>query len=232
MLHIHDTIKSAMAQNYVKFEHIFVVSKSNDGTENYLKNLKYNQKKVFFFDKGNLYDCLNYGIKKSNGDIIFILHSDDMLSNKNIFSKIARLLNSNLDFIYSNIKICKKYDTSKIIRKWESSKIVNNFWLASNLPAHTSLFIKKKSLKKIGYYNNCYKISSDYDFLIRLFQSKMKYRFDKNYNIIMRNGGLSSQLRHVPTKIYEDLTILKKFFKDTYLLIYLFKILKKAKQLI
>ena len=45
-------------------------------------------------------------------------------------------------------------------------KKIQNGWM----PPHTTLFIKKNLIEKIGYYNENFKISSDYDFIIRLFK--------------------------------------------------------------
>ena len=41
---------------------------------------------------------------------------------------------------------------------------IKNGWM---LP-HTTLFIKKSVIRQIGIYNENYKISSDYDFILRL----------------------------------------------------------------
>ena len=65
----------------------------------------------------------------------------------------------------------------------------------ANLPAHTSIFIKK-AINKVGIYNEKFKISSDFDYMIRLFKTKnIKYKFLNNTNLIMRTGGISSNLK-------------------------------------
>ena len=236
MPHLSDAIKSVRMQKYRNFEHIFVLSKSEDNTYAYLKDIKYKEKKIFYYNNGNLYDCLNYGIKQSTGEIIFILHSDDILNNHLVFLKVAKIIRTDFDVVYSNINICERDNVKKIIRKWKSFKVRNNFWLATNLPPHTSLFIKKKSLKSSNTfleYDSSYKISSDFDFLIKIFKSNhLKFKFLNKTNIIMRTGGLSSQIGHVPNKIYEDLKILKLHFGNYFFFIYLVKIFKKIKQYI
>ena len=52
--------------------------------------------------------------------------------------------------------------------------------MAGCLPSHT-LFIKKDLLNEIGYYDESLKISSDYEFMIRLFRKdKLKFFFLTN----------------------------------------------------
>ena len=55
-----------------------------------LKNIKI-KKKIIFAKGKTLYDSLNIGIKKSTGDLISILHSDDIFNNKYILTKVARI---------------------------------------------------------------------------------------------------------------------------------------------
>ena len=227
--YLKETINSVTKQNYQNFEHIFVISQSEDDTFSYVKNLDYKKKKIFFRNKKNLYNCLNFGIKKAKGEIIFILHSDDLLINNYVFSKVIKSIKK-VDFLFSNILITDRENTKNIFRKWESSRTKKN-WSPTNLPAHTSLFIKKKIINKIGLYNEKFKISSDFDYMIRLFKIKnIRYKFLNKTLVIMRSGGLSSSLKNLPTRIGEDLKILKMHFKKNYLSLYFLKILKKIFQ--
>ena len=228
--YLKDSINSVRIQSYQNFEHIFVISKSKDNTFSYVKNLKYPQKKIFYYNKGNLYSALNFGIKKAKGEIIFILHSDDLLRGSLVFSKVKKSIKK-IDFLFSNIYISDRTNIKKIIRKWKSSNIKKDKWLPINLPAHTSIFIKKKAINKVGIYNEKFKISSDFDYMIRLFKTKnIKYKFLNNTNLIMRTGGISSNLKNLFTKIKEDLMILKVYYKNNYIILYFLKILKKIFQ--
>ena len=71
-------ILSVKSQKYRNFEHIIVDGNSKDKT---IKIIKSHKKNVKFIknnkDKG-LYHAMNVGIKKSSGDIIGILNSDDI----------------------------------------------------------------------------------------------------------------------------------------------------------
>ena len=73
-------------------------------------------------------------------------------------------------------------------------------------------FIKTSILKKIGSYNLNYKISSDYDFLIRALSNKSikKYYLPKIL-VKMRVGGTSNNsLKNLINKSLEDYEIIKK----------------------
>ena len=71
------TINSVKSQIFKDYEYIVVDGKSTDGTSQIIKkNLRKNKynKHILKKDK-NLYQALNYGIKKSKGEYIVILHS-------------------------------------------------------------------------------------------------------------------------------------------------------------
>ena len=85
--YIERCLKSVINQNYPKnkIEYIVIDGGSIDKTVSLIKKF---QKKITYWhskkDMG-LYDAMNFGIKKSTGDIIGILNSDDFY-NKNAAS--------------------------------------------------------------------------------------------------------------------------------------------------
>ena len=93
-------LKSILSQSYKNIELIVIDGGWTDGTKNTIK--KYQKKiKYFISEKDNgIYDAINKGIKKSTGDIIGILHSDDYFY-KNALSIVARYFkeNSKIDFL-------------------------------------------------------------------------------------------------------------------------------------
>lgn len=90
MPHIIKNIKSVDSQTYKHYEHLFILSKSHDKTEKYLRQKR---KRIIPFNSSNIYKCINFGIKKSKGDIIYLLHSDDEIISKNLFKNINLLFN-------------------------------------------------------------------------------------------------------------------------------------------
>ena len=226
MPYLKDNIKSIENQNYKNYEQLFILSKSNDGTCEFLKKKR---KKVFKLETNNIYKCINLGIQKSKGDIIFLLHSDDKIINKNLFKKINQLFqNKDLDFIYGNCLITKRDNIKKVIRKWKSKNIKKSKNFMIDLPAHTSFFIKKIIYQKIKY-DTSYYIASDFDFLIKIFKKFNGLYFDYNF-IYMRTGGTSSKIRNFKNKMIEDISIIKKYYSFSFLIIYLLKLLFKIKQ--
>ena len=99
------------------------------------------------------------------------------------------------------------------------------------MPPHTAIFFKKSLLEKIGNYDENFIISSDYDFIIRLFRkSDLKIFFLDKFTIKMRTGGISNKnLKNIFLKMKEDFRIMKKFKINAFKCI-LIKNISKIKQ--
>ncbi len=71
------SVESFQRQKFKNKELIVVYSESNDNSMYFLKSLEDKNIKLFKYN-GSIYKSLNFGIQKSKGDIIGILHSDDI----------------------------------------------------------------------------------------------------------------------------------------------------------
>ena len=231
---------SVYSQTYNNIEHIVIDKNSQDQTISIIKQYK-NKKTTIHYQKGfGIYNALNEGMRLCNGNIIGILHSDDEFVDNEIISNVAsKFKEKNLDILFSNIYYTKQKNTNNIIRDWKSyfeegvqsndtlNKKITNGWM----PPHPGIFFKKDILSKIGYFDENFKISSDYDFIIRLFKEKnVKIFFLDKYTIKMRVGGVSNKnIINILIKMSEDFKIMRKF-KFSAIKTLLLKNLSKVKQ--
>ena len=160
---IEDSLESFKFQNYKNKELIVVYTKSEDTTLNILKSKNYIKRILVDNISNNLYGSINIGLKHANGDLIGILHSDDIFFDKNVLSNVVKnYTQSNFDLAYGDVIISKKYEINIPLRLWKSGKFVFKKLQFGWMPPHTSIFISKK-LKK-NKYSIKYKVSADYDY--------------------------------------------------------------------
>ena len=90
MPYLESALRSFEAQDYQNKELIVVYSQSNDETKNFLLQ---NKSKIdeLILDNDNLgmYHAINLGIKKATGDLIGLLHADDIFYSEKILTIIA-----------------------------------------------------------------------------------------------------------------------------------------------
>ena len=150
-------INSFQSQKYSNKELVIV-----DGS---LKNIqfkilskkfnKYKNIKVYHLKGASIYKCLNFGIKKSTGQILNIMGDDDIYFNNKIFGIISQYFKKKIDFIYGNT-IYKK--NNNFVRYYKSFNLKKNLVNIGYMPSHTALFINKNISNKIGNYNETYLI--------------------------------------------------------------------------
>ena len=190
---IERTIKSLIGQTHNNIEYIVIDGNSKDNTVNIIKS--YSDYIDYFIsekDEG-LYSALNKGIKASTGDIISILHSNDIFYNHDVLKKINNIFEEdNIDFLFTSVCYKKNFDNSKIHRVYKPGF---KPWMLrfGYSPPHTGFFTKKTVINKIGNYDENFKIASDFEFFVRLFLNKnIKYLTKDFISITMSLGGLST----------------------------------------
>jgi glycosyltransferase involved in cell wall biosynthesis len=170
---IKETIQSVINQTYKNIEFIIIDGKSNDGTLDVINKYKDNIN-IFISesDKG-IYDAMNKGINLASGDYIIFMNSGDIFYDNKVLSTIFKNRN-NSDVIYGDH--CQDFGSYKTIikAKYPSKREPMTF-------CHQSVFVKSNLLKK-NKFNLQYKICSDRDLFIRIFNQNVKYRY---YDIVV-----------------------------------------------
>ena len=226
-----DAIKSFNLQNYENKEHIVVYGNSDDGTTEYLLENKNLITKLIKERTPNKFDALNLGFKASTGDIIGILHADDIFYSDDTLNEISNnFLNSNYNILFGDILINQRNNISQVQREWNNRNYDYADIKKGYMPPHTSMFIKRNTMVEIGDYSPNYKISSDYDYILRIYQnSKIKIKYIDKKLTIMRHGGDSTGFLNLYKKTSEDLNIISKYHKFPWFVVFL-KIYRKIFQ--
>lgn len=213
--HISKTIESVLGQTYSNLEYIVIDGGSTDKTAEIIKS--YGSKIHCFLserDQG-IYDALNKGIALAKGDIIGLLHADDLFAKNSTLSLIAKqFVETQADGVYSDLIYFKKINEieRQTIRYWKSEPFSRNLLMQGWMPPHPTLYLKKAVFQNVGSYDLGYPIAADYDFILRLFQSAdFKFSYLPEVTVLMQVGGVSNRnLRKILEKSSQDFEILKK----------------------
>jgi glycosyltransferase involved in cell wall biosynthesis len=194
---IKDTFDSVLSQTYSNFEYIVIDGDSQDNTIDIIKQYEPLFKNRMYWmsepDKG-LYDAMNKGIKKANGDLIVFINSDDLICDSEAIEKVVAKFMSDdqLEAVYADLFYVSQKDTSKIIRTWKvgRQKPFRTGWQ----PAHLSLYIKKSVYDKYGLFNLNYQLAADFELMLRFFDKyKIKTAYLQEFFVKMRLGGESNK---------------------------------------
>lgn len=191
---ITDTIESVLGQTYPDIEYIVVDGQSTDGTVEAVKN--YGNKITTFIsepDKG-LYDAINKGIRLATGDVIGLLHSDDIFYSKDTVSNIAEaFLKHDTESVYGDLLYVQKSNTDIVVRNWVSGKYKRENFLFGWMPPHPTFYVKREIYQKLGLYNTIFKSAADYELMLRfLYKHNISTTYIPEKLVKMRVGGKSN----------------------------------------
>jgi glycosyltransferase involved in cell wall biosynthesis len=190
---IADTIRSVNTQNYANIEHIFIDGVSKDGTLTLIQELAPKAIVVSESDKG-IYDALNKGIQKASGDIIGMLHADDVYADDDVISKVVEAMKEpNIQAAYGDLVYVRRENVGEIIRYWKSGRYKPNAFLWGWMPPHPTFFVKEAVYQKYGVFNTTLRSAADYELMLRLIhRHAVALNYIPHILVKMRLGGQSN----------------------------------------
>ena len=204
-LTIEKTLISVKNQTYKNIEHILVDGGSTDSTLDIAKKYILDSKIISESDNG-IYDAINKGIRKSSGEIIGILNSDDTFYNENSLEIIINNFFENIDCVFGNLIYTDKNE--KVKRIWRGSEFKKGSFKKGWMPAHPTFYCRKKIYDKYGLYDDTYKIAGDFELMLNFLEKfQIKSKFIPSTIINMKIGGVSN--KSIKTKF----EILKEEFR-------------------
>ena len=208
---IEDAISSVLNQSYKNIEYIVIDGSSTDGTQEIIKNYSQNISRFISEPDQGIYDALNKGLSVATGDIISFLHSDDLYAKNSTIYEVLQYFDDDTQGVYSDLVYTNKYDLNKVLRYWKSCNfnpsLLENGWM----PPHPTLFLRRGVYEKYGYFDTSFKISADYDFMLRILKNNIKVKYFPQVTYKMRVGGESNRsFSNILNKSKEDFNALKK----------------------
>lgn len=187
---IERTIKSVIQQEYGDVEYIVIDGGSTDGTVDVIR--KY-EKKIFFWlsepDEG-IYDAMNKGIRRATGEIIAFLNSDDWYQ-KNILSEVAeQFQDNNTQIVCGDVYYHQEGNTTKWHVNEEKVRRQIRFRMGF---FHPAMFARKNLFEKYGGFDTKYRITADYDWLLRVYDRHVKIAVIDKVLTNFSDGGVSTK---------------------------------------
>jgi glycosyltransferase len=192
--YLEQTIVSVINQSYSNIEYIIIDGNSSDRTKEIISHYRKHISHFVSENDNGIYDALNKGIALASGDIIGVLHSDDVYCHQQVIEKIVnQFILTETDAVYANLYYVNKNNTDKVIRKWHSGNYKPNSFLFGWMPPHPTFFVKKHLYERLGSFNLNFKTSADYELMLRfIHKHQIRVAYLDDYIVKMRVGGQSN----------------------------------------
>jgi glycosyltransferase involved in cell wall biosynthesis len=207
-LGLEKTIQSVIEQIYKDFEYMVIDGVSDDNSVEIIK--KYSSKLNYWVSEPDtgIYNAMNKGIRKAQGDYCLFLNSGDYLVSpttlQDVFDEINNI--SQADIFYSN---CIRTDG---ITNYYPDYLTLNY-LLYNAINHQNTLIKRSLFFEHGFYNEKLNIVSDREFfLYELWKNKIKFiHLNTNISVFDMNGICSMNISECRAEYME---VCKNVFQE------------------
>lgn len=209
---INEAITSVREQSYGFVEHVIQDGASTDGTLELIRQLAASTTSFISEPDAGIYDAINRGIRRASGDVIGLMHSDDIFASDDVLTKVAAAFQDpKIDGVYGDLQYVAAHDTNRVIRHWRAggyhSRLINRGWM----PPHPTLYLRREVFERFGLYDPSFRISADYDAMLRyLVKGKINLFYIPEVLVKMRVGGESNgSLGRILRKSREDLRAMR-----------------------
>lgn len=174
--------RSVLGQNHRPLEHIVVDNLSTDDTAgvvaDYARRAAWPVRHVREADHG-LYDAMNKGIARAEGDALYFLNDDDRLLESRSLDLLARCLaRTGADFACADVWV---KDAATGRRRRRHHRQINRLTLAEKSICQQAILYRREAFAAYGMFDAGLRMAADYDWTLR---------------VLVRDGGSIAYLRH------------------------------------
>ena len=227
-----ETIKSVQEQTYENWECLVVDDGSTDYTEELVEFFLNKDSRIKYYKRPDMWakganSCRNFGFKKSRGEYIQWLDSDDIISSEKLESQIKCLLKNDADlatckwgrfyqfsdaYVITDLREYQDFDSS--LEFFETLAESKGFF-----PVHTYL-LKREVIEKAGGWLSFLNINQDGEFMTRMIINSNKICFSNTgvayYRFSQKEGASVYNTRQKVENLINSWRIIEAYLTVKY----------------
>jgi len=210
--YIRRTIESVINQNYSHPEHLIIDGGSTDGTLDILHQFDHCLDWVSKPDEGQA-QAINKGFKKSTGEIVAWLNSDDLYL-PDTLHRIAHFFHQHpdIDVVYGDYHLID--DQGKILlRKQEIPFDYNILLYGLDYISQPTTFFRRRVFDQIGYLDESLHFGLDWEYWLRIACYGGKFAHIPHYLAATRWHGEAKTLV-APPQMYAEHRAIRNLYWD------------------
>ncbi|WP_227625877.1 hypothetical protein [Geofilum rubicundum] len=108
--------------------------------------------------------------------------------------------------LYGDLQYVTSFVPLRVLRHWKSGHFDPQLLSKGWMPPHPTVYFRRSLLPKVGFFDTSYKISADYDWLLRLLNADdVSVKYLPEVMVLMATGGASNKsLKNIIQKSRED----------------------------
>ena len=192
---VADSLASVRSQTHPDIEHVVVDGASTDGTVEVLERLAAPGTHVVSEPDTGIYDALNKGLARARGDVVGLLHSDDVFAHERVVELVLeRFEDPAVDAVYGDMAVVSSTDVARTMRHWVAGAQTPSSLRRGWMPPHPTLFFRRSLVAAHGDFDTSFRIAADYDLILRWFgRGGIRAAYVPEVLVRMRLGGASNK---------------------------------------
>lgn len=224
---LQKTMESVFSQTFTDYEYIIIDGGSTDGSKEYIEH--HSDKLAYWVCEpdGGIYQGMNKGILKSNGDMVCFLNSGDFYVSSSLFKELVDSLQPIHASVFFGKFIWEEPNNDEVVISDHSCIRYHWDFRERNFP-HPATIYRRSAFNKVGLFDENYKILGDYDWNARaLIQYRLPFYYFSIVTAHFIAEGISMNKRFAVQRQKEQDIINSTYFKPTRL----FFLVKKLKNI-
>jgi glycosyltransferase involved in cell wall biosynthesis len=202
--HLRQSLNSICNNSYQNKEIVIVDGESTDKTLDVLNDFPDISFNVSSEKDSGIYQAINKGVQRADGDLICVLGSDDILAPDALLN-VARAHTIGSTEIIAGQALFKKEGSADTIRIDENYGIGS---LLSGIPfCHNAMFATKSAYEDVGLYDETYSLCADANWVHRAIKGNIRcLQLDSILVYFSLAGASSSNADKLMSETYRSIT--------------------------
>ncbi len=164
-----DCLASVAEQSHADREHIVIDGASTDDTLAVIRRHRAGLAVLVSEPDEGIYYGLNKGIARASGEVVGLLHSDDLYADSRVLERVVKAFaDPTVEAVYGDLVYVAKEDTTRVIRYWRAGDFRRSRLGWGWMPPHPTLFLRRSVYARLGLFDTRYRIAADYDLMLRV----------------------------------------------------------------
>lgn len=168
---LEKTFQSGFTQNYKNIEFITVDEGSKDTTGTIINKYQHRIEHTLTFPNLSRFERINKALSVANGAIIGILEPGNIYNDTDVIENIVKVMEQEKsDVCWGDLAYHANDKTDQVAMYWKSSPFEKGSFRKGWTPPFPTLFVRSSLYKNFGAYKEKFRIASDYEFMLRIFE--------------------------------------------------------------
>jgi glycosyltransferase len=187
------TLESFLGQDHPEKEMLIIDGGSSDATLKIVESFGSDAIRVFSEPDKGVYDAMNKGFRRFEGDVAGFLNSDDTFHDSRVLADIAAAM-QDCDIVYGDLNMVTDHRSKALARAWRGGPYRRYSFQLGWTPPHPTFYMRREVIQKVGEYDLSYITTADYDYMLRaLALNRFRVHYIPRVLADFQMGGISTR---------------------------------------